>query len=303
MVGHGVSRAVRRRHDRRDDVDHGRHRRCRRVCDEALFASRALAAIGLWPFEPRLRAVSGLSDCGRRRADHGGSERRVTAVTGRRFSEWAGFGCMGRLRRFLFSLTVPLILSVSPAQSHDPSAWGGLFRSRNDGATWMSANRGYYLSGAIALAVSPTDPNHLLLGSETGLFRSHNGGRHWAVAAPSVVVGSVFAAAFAADGRRALISTGLAVFRSEEENHWQLVRAPQGAAPARAIVPSGEVGGFYLAGWTGLYRSGDGGVTWSSVADRFPHEAATALLAVRGPPEAFYAIVQGRPWVSVDGAR
>src|SRR5262249_55458034 len=229
MVGHGVSRAVRRRHDRRDDVDHGRHPRCRRVCDEGLFASRALAAIGLWPFEPRLRAVSGLSDCGRRRADHGGSERRVTAVTGRRFIEWAGFGPVSRLPHLLLILTVPLILSVGSAHGHDPAAWGGLFRSRDDGATWMSANRGYYLSGAIALAVSPADPDHLLLGAETGLFRSHNGGRDWVVEAPSIVVGSVFAATFAADGRRALISTGLGVFRSEEENHWQLVRAPQDA--------------------------------------------------------------------------
>jgi photosystem II stability/assembly factor-like uncharacterized protein len=167
----------------------------------------------------------------------------------------------------------------------------------------MSANRRYYVSGALALAISPADPNHLLLGAETGLFRSRNGGRDWAVEAPSVVIGSVFAAVFAGNGRRALISSGLGLFRDEEDNNWRPVRTPQGVAPARAIVRSGEMGGFYLAGWTGLYRSDDEGVTWSSAADGFPQEPVTALLAVRGTPESLYAIVQGQPWASVDGGR
>jgi len=201
------------------------------------------------------------------------------------------------------ALVLLLILSAGTARGHDPSAWGGLFRSRDDGATWMSANRGHYLSGAIALAVSPTDPNHLLLGAESGLFRSHNGGRDWKIEAPSVVIGSVFAAAFGADGRRALISTGLGIFRGENDNDWQPVPAPRGATPARAIVSSGEVGGFYLAGWTGLYRSHDWGVTWSSVADSFPQEPATALLILRGRPETLYAIVQGQLWASIDSGR
>jgi photosystem II stability/assembly factor-like uncharacterized protein len=200
-------------------------------------------------------------------------------------------------------LVLLLILSASPAQGHDPSAWGGLFRSRDDGATWMSANRGHYLSGAIALAVSPTDPNHLLLGAESGLFRSRNGGRDWTIEAPSVVIGSVFAAAFGADGRRALISTGLGIFRGEDGNNWRPLSAPQSATPARAIVSSGEVGGFYLAGWTDLYRSHDWGVTWSSAADSFPQEPVTALLTLRGRPETLYAIVQGQLWASIDGGR
>ena len=166
----------------------------------------------------------------------------------------------------------------------------------------MSANRGQLLSGVTALAVSPADPNHLLLGAETGLFRSRNGGRDWTIEAPSVVLGSVFAAAFAADGQRALISTGLGIFRGTDENGWQLAPAPQSAAPARAIISS-RLGGFYLAGATGLYRSDDRGASWSSGGDGYPEEPTTALLAVRSTPETLCAIVQGHLWASADGGR
>jgi photosystem II stability/assembly factor-like uncharacterized protein len=167
----------------------------------------------------------------------------------------------------------------------------------------MSANRGHYRSGAIALAVSPTDSNHLLLGAESGLFRSRNGGRDWTIEAPSVVLGSVFAVAFAAGGRQAVISTGLGIFRGENENDWRPSLAPEAAAPARTIVSNGESGAFYLAGWTGLYRSHDGGVTWSSITDTFTQEAVTALLTLPGKPESLYAIVQGQFWASMNGGR
>ncbi len=205
--------------------------------------------------------------------------------------------------RLLPALVAVLVtLSSAPAHSHDPGAWGGLFRSRDQGATWVSANRGPFLSGAIALEISPTDPNHLLLGAESGLFRSRNGGRDWTIEAASLMLGSVFALAFAGDGERALASNASAIFRNEGENIWRQVAAPEGATPARAIVRGNRPGRVYLAGWTGLYRSDDWGGSWFNAASGLPQQPATALLVVPGTPEIIYAVVQGALWASVDGA-
>jgi photosystem II stability/assembly factor-like uncharacterized protein len=210
--------------------------------------------------------------------------------------------CPGRARLCLFTLVLLLTFSAPPAQGHDPSAWGGLFRSRDYGATWVSANRGTFLSGAIALAISPVDPDHLLLGTESGLMRSRNGGRDWTIEAPTIVLGSVFAVAFDADGQRALIATGLGIFRSEAENSWREAPAPRGASPARAIIRGREAGRAYLAGWTGLYRSDDWGASWSDATDGLPQEPPTALVVTQDGPETLYTVVQGKIWMSIDGA-
>src|SRR5207253_2904422 len=76
-------------------------------------------------------------------------------------------------------LSAVMLLSPSAARAHNPSAWGGLFRSRDSGVTWFPANAGRFVSGATALAISPTDVNHLLLATDSGLLRSRNGGRDW----------------------------------------------------------------------------------------------------------------------------
>jgi photosystem II stability/assembly factor-like uncharacterized protein len=213
------------------------------------------------------------------------------------------FGSAGGIWHIGSYFLMLLLLWAGPAWSHDPSAWGGLFRSRDHGATWVSANRGQFISGAIALAISPTDANHLLLGAESGLLRSRNGGRDWTIEPPTVVVGPVFSLAFSADGQQTLVSAGLGIFRGGAENSWRATPTPEGAAPARAIVRSGGAGRVYLAGWTGLYRSDNWGASWSGAADGLPREPVTALLVMAGSPETIYALVQGGIWASIDGAR
>ncbi len=195
-----------------------------------------------------------------------------------------------------------LALWSSPTSAHDASAWGGLFRSRDYGATWFPANPGRFVSGAIALAISPTDVNHLLLATDSGLLRSRNGGRDWDIEAPMILIGAVYAVALDADGQRALISTASGIFRIDASSGWQKISAPRGIAPARAIVSGTEAGRVYLAGWNGVYRSDTWGASWSIVADGLPDGPATALVVAPGPPETVYVIVEGRIWASSDGA-
>jgi photosystem II stability/assembly factor-like uncharacterized protein len=210
---------------------------------------------------------------------------------------------LGGVHKHVLLLALLLVLWPSSASTHDPSAWGGLFRSRDHGATWVSANQRLFGGGALMLAISPTDVNHLLLGTDSGLLRSRNGGRDWTLEAPSVLVGAVFAVEFAADGQRALVSTSRGIFRSEMESSWHEASAPGGAAPARVIVRGAEAGRVYLAGWTGLSRSDDWGSSWANASDGLPDAPTTALLVVPASPETLYAIVGGRIWASVDGAR
>src|SRR5262249_44277084 len=103
-------------------------------------------------------------------------------------------------------LPLCMALGASPAGAHDPSAWGGLFRSRDGGATWLAVNAGSFVGGAIGVAVNPASPDHLLLTTDSGVLASKNGGRDWNVEAPDALIGAAFAVTYDADGSRALLS-------------------------------------------------------------------------------------------------
>ena len=207
------------------------------------------------------------------------------------------------LRRVWFVLMMLLALLPQHVQAHDPDTRGGLFRTYDAGATWTAINPGVFVSGALGVAVSPLDPNHLLLATESGVWRSRNGGRDWDIEAANVLTGPAFAAAFAADGQGALVATASAVLR-DEGGRWQPVRMPFGATPARALVAAAAPGRVYLAGRSGLYRSDDGGRSWASVAGRWRDgDHVDGLLAPAGRPNDVHALVRGSIWSSSDGAR
>ena len=206
---------------------------------------------------------------------------------------------MFEARLLVAALLGAILISATPASGHDPSAYGGLFRSRDGGNTWFPANPGRIVSGAIALAVNPVEPNHLLLATDSGLLRSRNAGLEWSQEAAALLVGPVFAVAFDADGSRALASTATSLFRSDDGQTWRDISAPPGTLPARLLVPDGP-GRIYLVGWQHLYASVDWGTSWSAVASPLP-EAPITQMVVANVAGRVFAIAGGRLWTADEG--
>lgn len=193
-----------------------------------------------------------------------------------------------------------VVLLTGHAAAHDPSAWGGTFRSRDDGASWLPVDAGLFIGGAMALAISPTDANHLLYATDTRLLRSHNGGRDWTHEAPDKLIGPILTVAFDADGRGAVTSNAAGVFVTDDGKTWSEANAPTGAAPARSIVAGGTSGRFYLAGPRGLYVSNDNGHRFQRLGETLPEATPAALTVARGNPDTVLAVLDGALWMSTD---
>src|SRR4029079_6753494 len=83
---------------------------------------------------------------------------------------------IGRLARVTLGWAMAVLLHVG-ALAHDSGISNGVFRSRDGGATWLQVDAESFAPGALALAVHPGDPHHLLLATDSGLLRARNGRR------------------------------------------------------------------------------------------------------------------------------
>jgi photosystem II stability/assembly factor-like uncharacterized protein len=207
-------------------------------------------------------------------------------------------------RCFRFMTAAALMACAAPAMAHDPSAWGGLFRSRDDGTAWLPADAGLFVGAALALAVNPTDANHLLYATDSRLLRSFNAGRDWMAEAPQLFRGPTLAVAFAADGKGAWAATPAGVFFTADSSTWSKSEVPDAAIPSRALAPGLIPGHVYLLGARGVYASSDGGRSFARVGQRnLPDVAGRALVVVSVGSQVLLAVLDARIWASDDDGR
>jgi photosystem II stability/assembly factor-like uncharacterized protein len=191
---------------------------------------------------------------------------------------------------------------VSGASAHDPSSYGGVFRSRDLGATWLNADVGLFLNAALVVAVDPHDSSHLLVGTDLGILSSQNGGRSWAPEARDLIIGAVFALTFSPDGELAMCAAANGVFRRDQDR-WRRAEIPGSAIPARALIVGPANHRFYLLGRSELFASEDGGRTYAVVSGLREIGEVTALAAIPGSADILAAVIDGRALISQDGGR
>jgi photosystem II stability/assembly factor-like uncharacterized protein len=193
-----------------------------------------------------------------------------------------------------------LSLLTGSASPHDASSYGGVFRSRDLGATWLNADVGLFLNAALIIAVDPHDSSHLLAGTDLGILSSHNGGRSWVPEARDVIIGEVFALAFSSDGALAMCASAGGVFRRDQDG-WRRAEASDSAIPARALVAGPTNNRFYLIGRSRLFASEDGGRSYTAVPGSPQMSEMTALVAIAEPAGVLAAVIDGRAMTSHDG--
>jgi photosystem II stability/assembly factor-like uncharacterized protein len=208
---------------------------------------------------------------------------------------------MRAVSRFVLGLLL-LALAAGSAWPHDASSYGGLFRSRNLGGTWLRADVGLFLNVPLIVAVDARNPSHLLAGTDLGLIVSHNGGLTWAPDARDLIFGAVFAVAFLEGGERAICAAQSGVFRLEDGN-WSAARTPEAAIPARMLAVAASTNQIYLLGRSRLFASSDGARSFSEVYRTSDGREMTALAVIRSEPVRIMAVVDGQVMSSEDGGR
>jgi BNR/Asp-box repeat len=168
---------------------------------------------------------------------------------------------------------------------------GGVYVSDDDGATWSPSNAGISapflpdpqpeFGQCVHKVVRDTEnPDLLMLQNHGGVFRSEDGGRSWASAE---------------EGLPANFGFGM-------------TRTPGVAGAFYCFPLSADLNRFPVGGQAGVYRSSDGGRSWTDASDGLPASGfqtvvlRDAMANDGGDPAGVYLGTRsGEVWASLDG--
>lgn len=186
---------------------------------------------------------------------------------------------------------VSAIACASATTYYVGGADGGVWKTTDAGLTWRPLTDQLPTTAVGAIALDPTDPETLYVGTGEanyanhsryglGIFKSTDGGRTWAHYGASTFAGRCF--------------SRLVVDPVTPSTVYAAI-TPAGGFPEKAGAKNHPL----KDGPLGVFRSTDGGVTWTRLAGGLPNQAATDLAIHPTSPNTLYAAI-GRPFGSAD---
>ncbi|MFQ5413640.1 MAG: hypothetical protein ACE5E6_04190 [Phycisphaerae bacterium] len=161
---------------------------------------------------------------------------------------------------------------------------GGVWRTVDAGASWQPLTDGLPINSIGALAMDPTDENIVYAGSGeanfanhcfygTGLYKTLNGGDDWVVLATDTFAGRTF--------------SRIVVSHADPSTLYAAIMHAGGFQPTRNAAK-----GHPLAdGPVGVFRSGDGGQTWTQLTNGLPARPASDVWMDPSNASVLYAAI------------
>lgn len=179
------------------------------------------------------------------------------------------------------------------------SSYAGLFKSTDGGTSFSKITIVSGDSTVLPVVLSPAyaaDQTVFAATSHSGIYKSIDGGRNWSQL-PGTSLLTAFSIAmspnYAADQTLFIGTMQQGLLKSVDGGQTLLpIAIPGNYASAVAISPGyAQDQTVFAASYLGLYKSTNGGTTWSYTAEPGRQEEQRAL-----PPEAFYSILYQGTW-------
>jgi photosystem II stability/assembly factor-like uncharacterized protein len=207
------------------------------------------------------------------------------------------------------NVTALVVDSANPRVLYAGVGAGGVFKSADAGATWNPAFDG--LRGVVRfVAVDPGRPATVYAGTDLEVFRSDDGGAHWTATpgpAPSHLPVNALLATPAAvyvnlvSNSPAPVAIGYLFKSTDRGASWSPLGTGGFFVTALAADPANS-SVLYAGSHAGVFRSADGGSTWTSASGGLPAGADVTALLAPAPGTVYAALTRGaKVFRSTDG--
>ncbi|MCX7114245.1 MAG: hypothetical protein NTX45_30080 [Proteobacteria bacterium] len=208
----------------------------------------------------------------------------------------------------------------NPSTLYAGTAYNGVYKSSDGGGSWSEANVGLSASSvgfAGALVIDPSNPSTLYAGfwgavgeGDGGLYKSTNGGGSWVMISAGGLPSRVNVGALVIDPSNLLYAgTDSGIYKSANGGgNWATAHTGLTAPHVgRLIIDPSNPTVFYTSvsfggGIYALYKSGDGGASWTNLS--LPTGLEIHYMVIdRSNPSTLYGIRYNEVYKSADGGK